>query len=83
MESTLKIENQRDELLNSTYDNARIIKDGKIIGRNLKSYYDHPPYRTLTGILFYFTRIDGLEEEHELKETLEQVIELINQEVDK
>ena len=82
LESTMKIENQRDEMLNSSYNNARIIKDGKIIGRNVKSFYDHPPYRTLTGILFYFTRIDGLEEEHGLKETLKQIIELINQEID-
>lgn len=85
MENTMKIEIQRDELLYSTYDNARIIKDGKIVRSGLiwKSFYDHPPFRTLTNALFYFTRMGGLEEERELKETMERIIELIDQSIEK
>jgi len=82
-ENTMKIENQRDDLLNSTYHNNYIFKDGKIDGWNWKASYDHPPFRTLASILFFFTRRDGLIEEYELKEALEHIIELLENGIEK
>jgi hypothetical protein len=83
-ENSLKIEAQRDELLYSTYNNMRTIVDGKIIGGlNWKSSYDHGPFRILTVSLFYYSRRGGLKEEHELAETLEQIIDLIDQQIEK
>ena len=82
-ENTMKIENQRDDLLNSTYHNNYIFKDGKIVGRNWKASYDHPPFRTLASILFFFTRRDGLIEEYELKEALKHIIELLENDIEK
>ena len=82
-ENSMKIEAQRDEMIYSTLDNARIIEDGKIVGRDWKSFYDHGAFRTLTTWLFYYTREGGLEEEHELKEALERIIELIDQDIEK
>ena len=82
-ENSMKIENRRDALWYSTYDDARIVEDGKIVGFKTRSYYDSGPFRTLTISLFYFCRRDGLKEEYELKETLEHIIELIDQGIDK
>ena len=83
LENTMKIERLRNELWYSTYENARIIKDGKIIGFNWKSFYDTGSFRILTISLFQNIRIGGLKEEIELKETLEHIIELINKEIGK
>jgi Family of unknown function (DUF6090) len=82
-ENTLKIEAQRDDLMKSAWTNAMIIKDGKNLGYNVKSIYDHPEFRWATNHLFYFQRKDGLEEEKELKATLENIIELINENINK
>jgi len=82
-ENTMKIENQRDDLLNSTYHNNDIFKDGKIVGRNWKASYDHSPFRTLANILFFYTRRDGLIEEYELKEALKHIIELLENDIEK
>ena len=82
-ENTMKIENQRDDLLNSTYHNNDIFKDGKIVGRNWKASYDHSPFRTFTNILFFYTRRDGLIEEYELKEALKHIIELLENDIEK
>ena len=82
----MKIEEERDELIYSTIDNARIIEDGKFIGGssqiNWKSFYDYGDFRTLTN-LFYFNRKGGLEEEHELKKSLKHILELIDHETEK
>ena len=84
LESSVSIEQQRVVLWNSTIDNARTIEDGKIVGGlNWKSCYDHRPFRTLTISLFYYTRQGGLEEEHELRSTLEHIIELVDQNIEK
>lgn len=82
-ENSMKIENRRDALWYSVYDDARIIEDGKIVGFNPKLYYDSGPFRSLTSALFYFCRRDGLKEEYDLKETLEHIIELIDQGIEK
>ena len=87
-ESSMKIEEQRDELVYSTINNARIIEDRKFIDGvlasqiNWKSFYDYGGFRTLTSV-FYFNRKGGLEEEHELKKALEHILELIDHETEK
>ncbi len=82
-ENTMKIENQRDNLLYSTLHNNDIFKDDKIVGRNWKASYDHSPFRTFTNILFFYTRRDGLIEEYELKKALKHIIELLENDIEK
>lgn len=82
-EDVMKIDAQRNELLFSTYLNGQVIIDGKIIGGLIwKPAYDHPPYRNLVSSLYYYTRMQGLNEEVELKEAMERIIELIDQEIE-
>ena len=81
IENTRKIEAQRDDLMKSAWTNAMIIKGGKNLGYNVKSIYEHPEFRWATNHLFYFQRKDGLEEEKDLKVTIEQIIELINKNI--
>jgi len=83
MESTMKIENQRDDLLYQSYINSSIIKDGKRVGFNPKLMFDDPPFRIATNNLFFHIRREGLEEEHELKSTFEHIIKLLDQEINK
>ncbi|PWK16843.1 DUF6090 family protein [Xanthomarina spongicola] len=83
IENTLKIEAQRDDLMKSAWTNAMIIKDGKNLGYNVKSIYEHPEFRWATNHLFYFQRQDGLKEENELTATLEHIIELIDENINK
>lgn len=83
LEDSKKIEEQRDPLWHSIFENARVYEDGKIIGLNAKSFYDIGSFRTLTWKLFHDVRKNGLEEEHELIETLKHIIELIDQEIEK
>ncbi len=82
-ENTMKIENQRDNLLYSTLHNNDIFKDDKIVGWNWKASYDHSPFRTFTNILFFYTRRDGLIEEYELKKALKHIIELLENDIEK
>jgi hypothetical protein len=60
-----------------------IIKDGKNVGLDVKSIYEHPEFRWATNHLFYSQRKDGLKEEKELTATLEKIIELINENINK
>ena len=83
IENTRKIEAQRDDLIKSAWTNAMIIKDGKNVGLNVKSMYENPEFRWATNHLFYFQRKDGLKEEKELAATLENIIELINENINK
>jgi hypothetical protein len=83
IENTLKIEAQRDDLMKSAWTNAMIIKGGKNLGYNVKSIYEHPEFRWATNHLFYSQRKDGLEEEKELTATLEHIIELIDENINK
>ena len=83
IENTRKIEAQRDDLIKSAWTNAMIFKDGKNVGLNVKSIYEHPEFRWATNHLFYFQRKDGLKEEKELTATLGKIIELINENVNK
>jgi hypothetical protein len=81
VENTRKIEAQRDDLMKSAWTNAMIIEDGKNLGYNVKSIYEHPEFRWATNHLFYFQRKDGLEEEKALAATLEKIIELIDENI--
>ena len=83
LENTLKIETQRDDLMKSAWINAMIIEDEKNVGYNLRSIFEHPEFRWATNHLFYYQRKDGLEEEKELTATLEHIIELINENINK
>tara|TARA_R110002050_G_scaffold49240_2_gene114557 strand:+ start:8125 stop:8817 length:693 start_codon:yes stop_codon:yes gene_type:complete len=83
LEDALKIESQRDELMRSSYNHAYLIKDNIITGYNIKLLYSHPDFRWAVHHLFYSVRRDGLEEEKELMTTLEHIIELIDQNIDK
>jgi len=83
LENTVKIEVQRDALMKSAWTNAMIIEDKKIKGYDVKSLYDQTDFRWATDHLFYFNRKDGLKEENGLKLTLEHIIELINQNIEK
>jgi len=83
IESTLKIETQRESSIKSYWINAMIIEDEKIMGYNVKSIFEHPEFRWATNHLFYDIRKDGLEEEKELIATLEHIIELIDKNINK
>ena len=83
IENTRKIEAQRDDLMKSAWTSAMIIKGGKNLGLNVKSMYENPEFRWATNHLFYFQRKDGLKEEKELAATLENIIELINENINK
>jgi hypothetical protein len=83
IENTRKIEAQRDDLMKSAWTNAMIIEGGKNLGYNVKSIYEHPEFIWATNHLFYFQRKDGLEEEKELTATLERIIELIDENINK
>ena len=78
IENTRKIEAQRDDLIKLAWTDAMIIEEGKNVGLNVKSMYEHPDFRWATNHLFYFQRIDGLKEEKQLTATLKNIIELIN-----
>jgi hypothetical protein len=83
LEGTVKIETQRESSIKSYWTNAMIIEDGKNTGYNLRSIFEHPEFRWATNHLFYDIRKDGLEEEKELMATLEHIIELINENINK
>ncbi|MFT7606148.1 MAG: hypothetical protein ACI8VT_003748 [Saprospiraceae bacterium] len=81
-ESTMTIEHEKQDLFKSTLINSYIIKDGNIIGFNLKSPYDDPAFRILNDIFFITIREEGLIEEDQLKEHLELILDFIDQEKD-
>ncbi|WP_298369179.1 DUF6090 family protein [uncultured Lutibacter sp.] len=83
LESTLKIETQRESSIKSYWTNAMIIEDGKITGYNLRSIFEHPEFRWATNHLFHDIRKNGLEEEKDLMATLEYIIELIDKNINK
>jgi hypothetical protein len=83
LESTLKIETQRESSIKSYWTNAMIIEDGKNTGYNLRSIFEHPEFRWATNHLFYDIRKNGLEEEKDLMATLEYIIELIDKNINK
>jgi len=83
LENTVKIETQREDLIKSYWINAMIIEGEKIMGLNVRSIFDHPEFRWATNHLFYSKRKAGLEEEKKLTKTLEHIIKLIDQNINK
>jgi hypothetical protein len=79
----MNIETRRVDLIRSAWINAMFIADEKNVGYDVKSFYEHPEFIYATNSLFYHQRKDGLEEEKELKATLENIIELINENINK
>ena len=83
LENSMNIETRRVDLMRSAWINAMFIADEKNVGYDVKSFYEHPEFIYATNVLFYYQRKDGLEEEKELKATLENIIELINENINK
>ena len=83
LENSMNIETRRVDLMRSAWINAMFIADEKNVGYDVKSFYEHPEFIYATNSLFYHQRKDGLEEEKELKATLENIIELINENINK
>ena len=83
LENSMNIETRRDDLMRSAWINAMFIADEKNVGYDVKSFYEHPEFIFATNNLFISQRRDGLEEEKELKATLEYIIELINKNINK
>ena len=81
LENSMNIETRRDDLMRSAWINAMFIADEKNVGYDVKSFYEHPEFIFATNNLFISQRRDGLEEEKELKATIEYIIELINKNI--
>jgi hypothetical protein len=82
-ESTIEIQNQRPQLQNIYWMKAFVKEDGKILRYDPKSVFDHEAFRVYTNVHMYITRKQGLAEELLLKQELEKIINLIDQEIKK
>jgi len=81
-ESTMKIETYRLDLMNTAYSNIYIKKESKIIGVEFKKMFDVPEFWMAVIGQFIDIREEGLIEEYELKRTLKQMLDLINNELE-
>ena len=82
-ESTNAINRERPPLMHKSYLIGFVKKDGKIISYDTKLKYDNEEFRLYTNLYFGGVRKQGLEEEHNLKQELIKIINLINQEIKK
>lgn len=82
-ESTNSINRERPPLMHKSYLSGYVKKDGKIISYDLKLKYDDEAFRLYNKLYFRWVRKQGLEEERDLKQELEKIISLINQEIEK
>ncbi len=62
---------------------AMVKKDGKIIGYDPKLVFDNEAFRVYTNVHMFTVRKQGIEEEQLLKQELEKIINLIDQEIKK
>ena len=83
LEDQEKIDNTFDDYIRSIYINTSSIVDGKNQGSNHKARYDNSEFRIMVKRLFLTYRGNGLIEERELLETLNHILTLIDQEVEK
>ena len=81
-EDTMKIEKRRDDLIKEVFVDAHIINNNEIQDFEPKRFYDNPNFRLLV-IYFDEVRNDGLKEEHELKKTMNRILQLIEMEIKK
>jgi hypothetical protein len=82
-EDTNAINRERPPLVHKSYLSAYEKKNGEIISNNYKRKYDDEAFRIYTDIYLFWVRRDGLKEERGLKQDLEKIINLINQEIKK
>jgi hypothetical protein len=82
-EDTHAIQRERPTLMHQTYLGGYEKKNGEIISYNSKQRYDNEEFRLYTWLYFIVTRRGGLNEERRLKQELEKMINLINQEIKK
>ncbi|WP_075352151.1 DUF6090 family protein [Algoriphagus marinus] len=82
-EDTHAIQRERPTLMHESFLGAYEKKDGKIISYNPKQRYDSEAFRLYANLYFFWVRTGGLKEERELKQELEKIIKLINQEIKK
>ncbi len=83
LEDQQKIDNTIDDYIRSIYISTSSIVDGKNQGSNHKARYDNSEFRIMVKRLFLTYRRNGLIEERELLETLNHILTLIDQEVEK
>ena len=81
MESTYQIETQQPALLNPSFKNGFIIQNGKMMGYNVKGVFQAPEFWMAVQGLFVDVRKNGLEEENKLKEMLELMLTIIENEI--
>ena len=79
-ESTKAIEAQRPFLLYPSFSKSWIVEDEKIVGYSRKRILHDPQFRMATYALYYNFRLQGLKEEKELLETLNNIKSIIEQE---
>ena len=82
-ETTNSINRERPPLMHKSYLIGYVKKDGKIISYDSKLKYDDEAFRLYNKLYFRWVRKQGLEEERDLKQELEKIINLINQEIEK
>lgn len=80
-ESTNAIEKERPALRNIYWMNGMLKKDGKILRYDPKLAFDHEAFHVYTNVHMFIIRKQGLEEELRLKQELEKIIKLIDQEI--
>ena len=78
------IAQEKNELLKSVWLSGVDINNSKLETEfNYKVWFDHPKFRLVTFWLFYSTRQYGLKRQYEFKESLEQLLEMIDKEIER
>ena len=81
MESVVEIERDRAALLNPSFVNGFSFDNNQMTGYNIKGVFQVPQFWMATSGLFVDNRINGIEEETNLKNMLIKMIELIDGEL--
>jgi len=83
IESTAEIERDKAALLNPSFKNGFLIENGQMLGYSVKGVLQVPEFWMVTKGLFVDNRIDGIEEENNLKDLIQKMLNLIDQEIEK